>query len=140
MRFIIINGPNLNLLGKREPLLYGSVDFSTVLRHIQLALPEAHIEHFQSNDESTLIDRLHQADNEDWQGVVLNAGGFTHTSLALADAVAGIDLPVIEVHISNIFAREMIRQHSFISKYARGVIAGFGVDGYRMAIEYFLKS
>ncbi len=140
MKFLIINGPNLNLLGKREPLLYGSIDFATVLRHIQLSLPEAQIEHFQSNDESKLIDRLHLADSEDWTGIVLNAGGFTHTSLALADAVAGIDLPVVEVHISNVFGRELIRHHSFISKYARGVIAGFGVDGYRMAIDYFLRS
>lgn len=140
MKFLIINGPNLNLLGKREPLLYGSIDFSTVLRHIQLAVPDAEIAHFQSNDESELIDRLHLADTEGWKGIVLNAGGFTHTSLSLADAVAGINLPVVEVHISNIFGRELVRHHSYISKYARGVIAGFGVDGYRMAIDYFLRS
>ena len=137
---LIINGPNLNLLGKREPILYGSESFSEVLTHIRSIYPDYSITYFQSNDEGDLIQALHDASANGVEGIVLNPAAYTHTSIALADAVAAIDIPVIEVHISNVFARENFRKDSYISKYARGVIAGFGTEGYRLAIDYFIRS
>lgn len=137
---LVINGPNLNLLGKREPVLYGSQDFSEVLNVLKSDFPDCIISYFQSNNESELIDTLHASADSGIEGVVLNPAAFTHTSIALADAVAAIDIPVIEVHISNIYGRESFRQKSYISKYAAGVISGFGVAGYRLAIGYFVRS
>lgn len=137
---LIINGPNLNLLGKREPVLYGTESFSDVLDNIRLIYPKSTITYFQSNDETDLIKALHDASANGVEGIVLNPAAYTHTSIALADAVAAIDIPVIEVHISNIFARENFRKDSYISKYVRGVISGFGVEGYRLAIDYFIQS
>lgn len=137
---LIINGPNLNLLGKREPVLYGSESFSEVLEHIRSIYPNSSITYFQSNDEADLIQALHDASANGIQGIVLNPAAYGHTSIALADAVAAIDIPVIEVHISNVFARENFRKDSYISKYARGVVAGFGVDSYRLGIAYFMGS
>jgi len=138
-KYLIINGPNLNLLGKREPVLYGSQDFSEVLQGLKTDFSEIEISYFQSNDESELIGALHGASAKGVAGVVLNPAAFTHTSIALADAVAAIDIPVVEVHISNVYARESFRKYSFISKFSVGVIAGFGVDGYRLAIDYLVS-
>lgn len=137
---LVINGPNLNLLGKREPVLYGSQDFSEVLNELKSDFPGCSISYFQSNNESELISTLHAAADSGIEGVVLNPAAFTHSSIALADAVAAIDLPVVEIHISNVYGREDFRRKSYISKYAAGVISGFGVAGYRLAVAFFLRS
>lgn len=138
MKVLIINGPNLNLLGRREPDVYGSSNMDSVLAALRRSV-SCEIEYFQSNHEGALIDCLHSVGfNRDYAGVVLNAGAYTHTSLALADAIAAIELPVVEVHISNVWRREPVRHTSLISPVCRGVIAGFGTDGYRMAVEALL--
>lgn len=137
MKIIIINGPNLNLLGKREPALYGKADFESVLSDLKAAYSNLEISYLQTNSELEMIDALHGAEAQGNGGVVLNPAAFTHTSLAVADAVAAIDIPVVEVHISNVSAREHFRQKSFVSKYAVGVIQGFGIAGYRLAVDYF---
>lgn len=137
---LVINGPNLNLLGKREPVLYGSQDFSEVMNELKADFSDFNITYFQSNDEAELIKTLHAAAESGVEGVVLNPAAFTHTSIALADAVAAISIPVVEIHISNLAVREGFRQKSFISKYAAGVISGFGVAGYRLALTFFLRS
>lgn len=132
-KILIINGPNLNLLGRRQPEIYGSQTMDSAL---EICSKLAEIEYFQSNHEGELIDKLHQVGfNHEYAGIVLNAGAYTHTSLALADAIAAIELPVVEVHISNVHAREEIRRHSLISGVCRGVIAGFGLDSYRLGVE-----
>lgn len=137
MKVLIINGPNLNLLGRREPEIYGSQTMESVLESLG-SLCE--IEYFQSNHEGELIDRLHAVGfDRSYAGVVLNAGAYTHTSLALADAIAAIELPVVEVHISNVHAREAIRHVSLISPVCRGVIAGFGLDSYRLGVEALIR-
>ncbi|MBD5178444.1 MAG: type II 3-dehydroquinate dehydratase [Muribaculaceae bacterium] len=133
MKVLIINGPNLNLLGRREPGIYGSQTMDAALDACRRI---ADIEYFQSNHEGALIDKLHQVGfSKDYAGIVLNAGAYTHTSLALADAIAAIELPVVEVHISNVHAREEIRHRSLISGVCRGVIAGFGLNSYRLGVE-----
>ena len=133
MRILIINGPNLNLLGKREPLIYGSESFEDYLKKLKDEFPDANIDHYQSNVEGEIINKLHEA-GFSYDGIILNAGGYTHTSVAIGDAVQAIDTPVIEVHISNIFAREDFRQISFIAPNAKGVISGFGLEVYRLAM------
>jgi 3-dehydroquinate dehydratase-2 len=138
MRILIVNGPNLNLLGKREPHLYGNQSFESYLSKLSTQYPQLDIAYLQSNHEGELIDALHQ-EGFSVKGVILNAGAYTHTSLALADAVAAISSPVIEVHISNLYARESFRQHSYPAKNCIGVITGLGLEGYRLAIEYFLS-
>lgn len=135
-KILIINGPNLNLLGNREPVLYGNQSFAEVLEKIKTEFPNLSISYFQSNQESEIIDVLHNASANGTGGVVLNAAAFSHTSLAIADAVAAIETPVIEVHITNIFAREVFRQKSYVSKFAKGVIAGLGTDVYWLAVKY----
>lgn len=134
---LIINGPNLNRLGRREPGIYGSATMESCLTAIREAYPGVRIDYFQSNVEGFIIDRLHaEADSpQPPRAIVLNAGAYTHTSLAIADAIAAIEIPVIEVHISNIAAREPIRHKSLIAPVCRGSIAGFGLDSYRLAIE-----
>lgn len=133
MKILIINGPNLNLLGKREPEIYGHQGMEAILDKVSKL---CEIEYFQSNHEGTIIDKLHEIGfNHDYKGIVLNAGAYTHTSLAIADAIAAIELPVIEVHISNVHAREKIRHTSLISGVCKGVIAGFGLDSYRLGVE-----
>ncbi len=133
MKVLIINGPNLNLLGRREPSVYGSEGMERILGELRA---RCDIEYFQSNHEGALIDKLHEVGfDKSYAGVVLNAGAYTHTSLALADAIAAIELPVVEVHISNVHAREEIRHRSLISPVCRGVIAGFGLDSYRLGVE-----
>lgn len=139
MSILIINGPNLNLLGKREPALYGSASFEEVLSAIQNEFPAADVAYHQCNIEGEIIDLLHGAAEKGVKGIVLNPAAFTHTSIAIADAVAAIDVPVVEVHISNVYNREAYRQKSFVSKYAEGVITGFGIHGYRLAVAHFLR-
>lgn len=132
-KVMIINGPNLNLLGRREPGIYGSQTMDAAL---EACGKLAEIDYFQSNHEGELIDKLHEVGfDHNYTGIVLNAGAYTHTSLALADAIAAIELPVVEVHISNVHTREEIRHHSMISGVCRGVIAGFGLDSYRLGVE-----
>lgn len=139
MNITIINGPNLNLLGVREPGIYGNEGFASYLTRLRNQYPEIAIEYFQSNHEGSIIDKLHEEGFGKSDCIVLNAGAYTHTSLAIADAIAAITTPVVEVHISNVHAREEIRHHSMISRVCRGVIAGFGLDSYRLAVEAFVK-
>ena len=140
-KILIINGPNLNLLGTREPDVYGRVSMDDYLEALAVDYPRVEIEYFQSNHEGDLIDRLQEAAAEgSLTGVVLNAGAYTHTSLALADCIRAIDLPVVEVHISNVAARsEEIRHRSLIAPACRGVISGFGMDSYRLGIEALIQ-
>lgn len=137
MEIIIINGPNLNLLGKREPGIYGEDSFEDFLLHLRGQFHELNIQYFQSNHEGLLIDKLHEV-GFSYDGIILNAGAFTHTSVAMADAIAAIDTPVIEVHISNVFKRESFRHHSYLSPNCEGIIAGFGLRGYELAVQYLL--
>ncbi|MEZ4988274.1 MAG: type II 3-dehydroquinate dehydratase [Saprospiraceae bacterium] len=137
MELIIINGPNLNLLGRREPEIYGEDTFEDFLLHLQGMFPQVNIHYFQSNSEGALIDKLHEV-GFSFDGIILNAGAYTHTSVALADAIAGIDTPVIEVHISNVHKREAFRHHSYLSPHCEGIIVGFGLRGYELAVQYFL--
>lgn len=139
MRIDIINGPNLNLLGVREPEVYGNIGFDTFLAQLKSEFPSVDFHYYQSNVEGELINYLHDCGFVS-QGIILNAGGYTHTSVAISDAVASISSPVVEVHISNIYAREAYRHNSLLSRHCKGIIAGFGLEGYRMAISYFLSS
>lgn len=139
MHIEIINGANLNLLGKREPHIYGSETFESFLEKLKQAYPHVQIGYFQSNLEGELINHLHKV-GFSADGIILNAGAYTHTSIAIADAIRSISTPVIEVHISNIFAREAFRHKSYIAMNAVGVISGLGLQGYALAIEYFLKT
>ncbi|KWW29721.1 MAG: 3-dehydroquinate dehydratase II [bacterium P3] len=136
-RIEIVNGPNLNLTGIREPQVYGQVTMEEMVARLRKNHPDAEIGYYQSNVEGELINRLH-AVGFSADGIILNAGGYTHTSVALHDAVAAITTPVVEVHISNIFAREEYRRHSLLSDVCRGVICGLGMAGYRLALESFL--
>lgn len=137
MKIQIINGPNLNLLGKREPTVYGNTSFEEYLHQLRAQYPDCELSYFQSNVEGELIDKIHET-GFDYNGIILNAGAYTHTSIALHDAIRGVTAPVVEVHISNVHARESFRQVSMISSVCRGVIAGFGLDSYRLAVESFL--
>ncbi|MCE1156659.1 MAG: type II 3-dehydroquinate dehydratase [Bacteroidales bacterium] len=137
-RIQIINGPNLNLLGKREPGVYGNQSFDDYYHQLQSVFPELELFYFQSNSEGAIIDKLH-ATGFSFDGIVLNAGAYTHTSIAIADAIRAITTPVVEVHISNVFSREEFRHHSWLSPVCRGCIAGFGLDSYRLAISSFIS-
>ena len=137
-KIIIINGPNLNLLGKREPETYGNITFDSYLKELVAEFPSMELNSFQSNVEGEIINKI-QETGFSFDGIVLNAGGYTHTSVAIADAVASVETPVIEVHISNVYAREEYRHQSLMAKNCKGVIAGFGLDSYKMAIRSFLK-
>lgn len=139
-KILIINGPNLNLLGHREPDVYGRESMEECLHSLREAYPDVELEYYQSNHEGDIIDMIHHcAQNEARPaGIVLNAGAYTHTSLAIADAISAVDVPVVEVHISNVAAREAVRHVSLIAGVCRGVIAGFGMDSYRLAIEALL--
>lgn len=138
MKIAIINGPNLNLLGVREPSIYGSEGFENYLKTLQEKYADIEISYFQSNHEGAIIDELHRI-GFTYDGIVLNAGAYTHTSVAIADAISAITTPVVEVHISNVHKREEFRHHSMISRVCLGVIAGFGLDSYRLAIEALKK-
>ncbi len=136
MNIIVINGPNLNLIGTRETDIYGKLDFETYFEKLIKKFPEFQLSYYQSNIEGELINKIQEA-GKIMDGIVLNAGGFTHTSVAIADAVAAIQIPTLEVHISNIFAREDFRHVSYLGKYCKGSISGFGLKGYEMAVSWF---
>lgn len=136
MKLAIINGPNLNLLGTREPQVYGNQSFEVFFNDLQKKYPQHELNYFQSNVEGELIEVLHKI-GFTYDGILLNAGGYTHTSVALADAVAAIKSPVIEIHISNIFSREDYRHVSYVGKHCKGSISGFGLKGYEMGIGWF---
>jgi len=136
-KIIIINGPNLNLLGKREPEIYGSESFDSYYQLLKDNFPSFDLHYFQSNIEGELIDKLHEI-GFTYDGIILNAAAYTHTSVGIGDAVKAISSPVIEVHISNTFSREDFRHNSFISANARGVILGFGYQSYKLALQSFL--
>ena len=137
MKLIIINGPNLNLLGKREPEIYGSDTFEDIFKNLQAKFSNIDLSYFQSNIEGELIDKLHEV-GFDYDGIILNAAAYTHTSVGIGDAVKGIEVPVVEVHISNVHAREEFRHLSYIAPNAKGVILGFGIKSYELAIDSFL--
>ncbi len=138
MQILIINGPNLNLLGKRETNIYGNQPFEEYLTELQGKYKNCDIHYFQSNVEGEIINKLHEC-GFSCAGIILNAGGYTHTSIAIADAIAAIKTPVIEVHISNIFAREDFRHISLLGKNCIGSISGFGMKSYNLALDYFIK-
>ena len=137
-KIIIINGPNLNLLGTREPNIYGSQNFNDYLVNLCQSFPDVQLDYYQSNVEGELINKIHEV-GFSYNGIILNAGGYSHTSVALHDAIAAITAPVVEVHISNIFAREEYRHHSLITPVARGIVCGLGLSGYNLAIQYLLQ-
>ena len=134
MRIQIINGPNINLLGKREPSIYGSVTFEDFLIELRANYPDVEISYYQSNTEGELIDKI-QETGFDVDGIILNAGAYTHTSIALQDAIRAVTSPVLEVHISNVHARESFRHKSMIAAACKGVICGFGLKSYQLALE-----
>lgn len=138
MKILILNGPNLNLLGKREPGIYGSQTFDSYFEDLKNKHQEVELHYFQSNHEGALIDKIHEI-GFSFDGIVLNAGAYTHTSIALADAIKAVTTPVVEVHISNIYAREAFRHHSYLTAYCQGIISGLGLRGYELALEFFLR-
>ncbi|WP_259069807.1 type II 3-dehydroquinate dehydratase [Mucilaginibacter sp. X4EP1] len=137
MKIQIINGPNLNLLGVREKSIYGNTNFETYLDELKKRYPNIELSYYQSNVEGEIINKLHEI-GFSYDGIVINAGAYTHTSIAIADAIAAINTPVIEVHISNVYKREEFRHNSMLAASCKGVIAGFGMDSYRLAIENIL--
>lgn len=137
-RIQIINGPNLNLLGKREPGVYGNQSFEAYFEELKAKYPQAELFYFQSNTEGAIIDKIHEV-GFTLDGIILNAGAYTHTSVAIADAIRSVTTPVIEVHISNVFKREAFRHHSYLSEACKGCIVGFGMDSYRLAVDAFLN-
>ena len=140
MKLSILNGPNLNLLGTREPEIYGSTTLADINQNLQKLADKAGITlyFFQSNIEGELVNAIHQAGREQYDGIIINAAAYTHTSIALHDAIKGVQLPAIEVHLSNLHTRETFRQKSMISAVCKGVIAGFGVQSYELALQYFI--
>lgn len=138
MKVLIINGPNLNLLGLRETSVYGNVPFEYYFNDVKQQFPEIQLDYFQSNVEGEIINSLH-AVGFNYNGIILNAGGYTHTSVAISDAIAAINTPVIEVHISNVYAREDYRHKSLLSKHCIGVISGLGFDSYTLALVHFIS-
>lgn len=138
MKLIIINGPNLNLLGNREPDTYGNKSFDDYFSELQFKFRNIELSYFQSNIEGEIIDEIHRSQDE-FDGIILNAAAYTHTSVGIGDAIKAIDVPVVEVHISNTFSREDFRHKSFISPAAKGVIIGFGLQSYDLAVQSFLN-
>ncbi len=139
MHITIVNGPNLNLLGTREPEIYGSKSFETFLEELRQRFPDVTLDYYQSHHEGALIDKLQSCNNKT-TGIIFNGAGYTHTSIALADTIKAIDTPLIEVHISNIHAREDYRQHSYTAANAKGIISGLGLEGYALAISWFRQA
>lgn len=135
-KILILNGPNLNLLGKREPGVYGNQSFEDYFETLKGIFPGTELHYFQSNHEGALIDKIHEV-GFSFDGIVINAGGYTHTSVALADALSSVTTPAVEVHISNIHARESFRHHSYLTSRCKGIIAGLGLRGYELAVRYF---
>lgn len=138
MKILIINGPNLNLLGKRETSIYGTLSFEDFFENLIKNYPNISLSYFQSNIEGEIISKLHDV-GFDYDGIVLNAGAYTHTSIGIGDAIKAIETPVVEVHISNTFSRETFRHQSYLSPNAKGIIIGFGLQSYKLAIESFLQ-
>ena len=138
MKIQIINGPNLNLLGKREPGVYGATSFDDYLKQLRERYPQIQLDYYQSNVEGELIDKIHET-GFDYDGIILNAGAYTHTSIALQDAIRAVKTPVVEVHISNVHKREEFRHKSMISCACTGVICGFGMNSYRLAVEAIIE-
>jgi len=136
-KILILNGPNLNLLGKREPGVYGNESFEDYFEKLKALFPEVDLHYYQSNHEGALIDKIHET-GFSFDGIIINAGGLTHTSIALADALSAVTTPAIEVHISNIHARESFRHHSYLTSRSKGMICGLGLKGYELAVRYFL--
>lgn len=137
MKFLILNGPNLNLLGTREPEIYGNQGFEQYLTTLRQQFPMVEIDYYQSNVEGELINKLHEV-GFSYTGIILNAGAYTHTSIAIGDAIKAINTPVIEVHLSNVFARESYRHESFLTPVCKGCISGFGLKSYQLALQSFL--
>jgi 3-dehydroquinate dehydratase-2 len=137
MNILILNGPNLNLLGKREPEIYGSKSFEDYFNELKLRFNEIHLHYYQSNIEGELINKIHEV-GFSFDAIVFNAGAYTHTSVALGDAIKGVTTPVIEVHISNVHSREEFRHNSYIAPWCKGTIVGFGLKSYDLAIQSFL--
>lgn len=135
-KILILNGPNLNLLGKREPGVYGNQSFEDYFETLKGLFPDTELHYFQSNHEGALIDKIHEV-GFTFDGIVINAGGYTHTSIALADALSAVTTPAVEVHISNIHARESFRHHSYLTSRCKGMISGLGLRGYELAVRYF---
>lgn len=138
MKLIIINGPNLNLLGKREKDIYGNQDFDSFFLSLKTKYPQVELEYFQSNHEGDLINKIHEV-GFSYHGMIINGAGFTHTSVALRDAIAAVTTPAVEVHISNIGAREAFRELSYLTAVCVGIISGLGLDGYALGIQYFIN-
>ncbi|QFQ12628.1 type II 3-dehydroquinate dehydratase [Pseudoprevotella muciniphila] len=139
MKILILNGPNLNRLGKREPDIYGSATMEECLATLRTDFPNVELEYAQSNHEGELIDIMQQASDGDMAGIVLNAGAYTHTSVALLDCIRSLSIPVVEVHLSNVHAREDFRHKSLISSACKGIVAGFGMNSYRLAVEALVR-
>ena len=137
-KILLLNGPNLNLLGKREPGIYGSQSFEDYFQDLKTRYPEVELHYFQSNHEGALLDKIHEV-GFSFEGIILNAGAYTHTSVALADAIKAVSATVVEVHISNVFAREAFRHHSYLSPVCKGILSGFGIKGYEMALRFLLE-
>jgi 3-dehydroquinate dehydratase-2 len=135
-KILILNGPNLNLLGKREPGVYGNQSFEDYFETLNGLFPDTELHYFQSNHEGALIDKIHEV-GFTFDGIVINAGGYTHTSIALADALSAVTTPAVEVHISNIHARESFRHHSYLTSRCKGMICGLGLRGYELAVRFF---
>jgi 3-dehydroquinate dehydratase-2 len=138
-KILILNGPNLNLLGTREPDIYGNTTFESFLEQVRSQFSTVEIDYYQSNIEGELINKLHDTENGEYSGIVLNAGGYSHTAVALADAVAAIKTPVVGVHISNIYTRENERHTELLAQYCVGGIYGLGIKGYEIAIDYLIS-
>ena len=138
-KILLLNGPNLNLLGVREKSIYGDQDFVSFFEELKDEFPDVDLSYFQANSEGAIIDEIHRVGFE-WDGIVLNAGAYTHTSIAIADAIAAVNTPVIEVHISNVHQREEFRHHSYLSAQCKGVILGFGLNSYRLGILSLMLS
>ncbi|NRA51200.1 MAG: type II 3-dehydroquinate dehydratase [Phaeodactylibacter sp.] len=138
MPILILNGPNLNLLGRREPEIYGNSTFEQYFETLKRQFPDQELEYFQSNHEGALIDKLHEV-GFSYDGIVFNAGAYTHTSVALGDAIAAISTPVIEVHISNVHRRETFRHHSYLSAHCAGIIVGLGLNGYALGVRAIIE-
>ncbi len=136
-KILILNGPNLNLLGKREPAIYGSQSFEDYFKILEKTFPDEELHYFQSNHEGALLDKIHET-GFSFDGLVINAGAFTHTSVALADALSAVPMSAVEVHISNIHKREAFRHHSFLTSRCQGMICGLGLQGYELAVRYLL--
>lgn len=139
MKLKIINGPNLNLLGIREPEIYGKLSFDEYIQTIKNEFSDVTISYFQSNIEGEIINSIQECYKE-VDGIIINAGGYSHTSVSIADALKAVNIPYIEIHISNVFAREEYRHHSILATHAIGVITGFGLEGYKMAVKYFTEN